>query len=116
MAQVRLVTMDDLTWGQIPGTTGGVAQIGEVIGSEDSDTIGAGFTRLEHTSMSRELEYDEVVLVLEGTMVVESGGDVLEARQGQALHIPKGAKTTYRFTEPTLLFYAIYPNNWQDLI
>lgn len=116
MGKVRLVATDDLTWAQIPGTSGGEALVGEVVSRENSETIGAGFARYENSSMSRELQYDEVILVLEGMMVVESDGTVLEAREGEVLHLASGAKTTYRFTEPTLLFYAVYPNNWEDLI
>ena len=115
-SQVRLIDKSDLQWEEIPGAVGGVAQIGEVISGEHSDTIGAGFTRLENTTMSREVAYDETVFVVEGTMTVESGGETLIARQGQALHIPKGSVTRYTFVEPTLLFYAIYPNNWAELI
>ena len=115
-SQVRLIDKSDLQWEEIPGAVGGVAQIGEVISGEHSDTIGAGFTRLENTTMSREVAYDETVFVVEGTMAVESGGETLIARQGQALHIPKGSVTRYTFVEPTLLFYAIYPNNWAELI
>ena len=116
MAGVRLIKMDGLEWGQIPGTTGGVAQIGEAISREDSDTIGAGFTRLENTSMSRELKYDETVYVISGAMTVECDGATIVAGPGEVLHMAKGARTSYAFGEPTLLFYAMYPNNWQDLI
>lgn len=113
---VRLIKLEDLEWGQIPGTSGGVAQIGEAISRDHSETIGAGFTRLENTSMERELQYDETVYVISGAMTVECDGEVLVARPGEVLHLSHGARTKYTFTEPTLLFYAMYPNNWQDLI
>lgn len=116
MSGVRVVGVEQLTWGQIPGTSGGIAQIGEVVSGKESQTIGAGFTRLENTSMSRELQYDEVVYVIEGAMTIAADGVTQVARPGQVVHLPKGSRTSYTFEEPTLLFYAIYPNNWADLI
>lgn len=57
------------------------------------------------------VQYDEVVLVLEGSFTVRTDDGVLNGSAMDSIWLPAGTKLTYK-AEEALLFYAIHPANW----
>lgn len=89
------------------------AEVAEVTGTGDGTVLGTGFARFRHARIPWTVQYDEVVLVIEGRLEVITEKATLTAGPKDSLWLPKGTKLTY-VSEDALVFYAIHPVNWQD--
>jgi ethanolamine utilization protein EutQ len=58
------------------------------------------------------LDYDEVDLVLEGTLRIEIDGRALEGRSGDVFYIPKGSRIVFGTPSRVRVFYVTYPADW----
>ena len=87
----------------------------EVISKDDSQ-MSAGFLTIEKSSFEWELCYEEIDIVLEGSLSITINGETYEACQGDVLFVPKGSKVTWSSSGYVKLFYATYPANWADLM
>ncbi|MEW6696611.1 MAG: cupin domain-containing protein [Bacillota bacterium] len=87
----------------------------EVINKNDSQ-MSAGFLTIEKSSFEWELCYEEIDIVLEGSLSVTINGETYTACQGDVLFLPKGSKVTWSSSEYAKLFYVTYPANWADLM
>ena len=58
------------------------------------------------------LDYDEIDLVLEGTLRVEIDGRKLEGRTGDVFYIPKGSRIVFATPSRVRVFYVTYPADW----
>lgn len=97
------------------GNPGNKVYFQEVIGKEDS-SMSAGFLTIDHSSFDWELSYEEIDLVLEGTLQVVINGKTYTAKKGDILYVPKGSKVTWKSPDRAKLFYATFPANWPDLM
>lgn len=80
----------------------------EVIGKQDS-SMSAGFLTVDHSSFERESAYEEINIVVEGTLDLTLNGRTFTAREGDVLYIPKGVKATKGSPDCAKLFYVNYP-------
>lgn len=87
----------------------------EVVSKDDSK-MSAGFLTIEKSSFDWELCYEEVDIILEGSLTITINGETYEACQGDVLFVPKGSKVTWSSSGYVKLFYVTYPANWADLM
>jgi len=87
----------------------------EVISKADSQ-MSAGFLTIEKSSFEWELCYEEIDIILEGSLSITMDGETYEAYQGDVLFVPKGSKVTWGSSGYVKLFYVTYPANWPDLM
>lgn len=87
----------------------------EVI-SKDESQMSAGFLTIEKSSFDWELCYEEIDIILEGSLSITINGETHEACQGDVLFVPKGSKVTWSSSGYVKLFYVTYPANWPDLM
>jgi ethanolamine utilization protein EutQ len=87
----------------------------EVISKDDSQ-MSAGFLTIEKSSFEWELCYEEIDIILEGSLSITINGETYQAYQGDVLFVPKDSKVTWSSSEYVKLFYATYPANWADLM
>jgi ethanolamine utilization protein EutQ len=87
----------------------------EVVSKDDSK-MSAGFLTIEKSSFEWELCYEEIDIVLEGSLSITMDGETYEACQGDVLFVPKGSKVTWSSSGYVKLFYVTYPANWADLM
>lgn len=87
----------------------------EVVSKDDSK-MSAGFLTIEKSSFEWELCYEEIDIVLEGSLSITINGETYEACQGDVLFVPKGSKVTWSSSGYVKLFYVTYPANWADLM
>ncbi|MEA4902999.1 cupin domain-containing protein [Desulfitobacterium sp.] len=106
----RSVQFENFDTGK-PGTH---AAFREVIGKDDSQ-MSAGFLTIEKSSFDWELGYEEIDIILEGSLSVTIHGKTYEACQGDVLFLPKGSKVTWNSTGYVKLFYVTYPANWSEI-
>lgn len=87
----------------------------EVVSKAESQ-MSAGFLTIEKSSFDWELCYEEVDIVLEGSLSITINGETYEACQGDVLFVPKGSRVTWSSSGYVKLFYVTYPANWPDLM
>jgi len=92
---------------------GDQAQIVEVTGTGDGTLLGTGFARFTNAEIPWSVKYDEVLLVLEGSVTVRTPGGDLEARAYDCVWLPKDTDLTY-VSADALVFYTIHPANWME--
>ncbi len=91
---------------------GEMAQIAEITNDDFGTELGTGFVRMVDAEIPWTTQYDEVVLVLEGVLEIETSDGILRAGPRETIWLPAKTKLTYRAGN-ALLFYAIHPVNWQ---
>ena len=89
------------------------AAVAEVTGSGDGTPLGTGFARLTMAEIPWTVQYDEVVLVLEGSVTIRTAQGDFEAGPRDSVWLPKGTDLTY-LSESALVFFAIHPSDWQE--
>ena len=92
---------------------GDQAAIAEITGSNDHTMLGAGLARFTNAAIPWTVRYDEVLLVLEGRVIVRTTDGDLEAGPKDCIWLPKGTDLTY-IADNALVFYAIHPANWAE--
>ena len=87
------------------------AEVAVVTGSEDGTALGSGFARFHRATIPWTVQYDEVLLVLEGEVTVETALGAFALGPQDCAWLPKGTELVYR-SESALVFYAIHPSDW----
>jgi len=84
--------------------------------SKDESQMSSGFLTIEKSSFEWELCYEEIDIVLEGSLSITINGETYHAHQGDVLFVPKGSKVIWSSSEYVKLFYVTYPADWADLM
>jgi ethanolamine utilization protein EutQ len=77
--------------------------------------MGAGVGLFERRSQELYVNYDEVIVVLEGTFRLKLGKDfseTLEAAPGDVIWLPEHTPLRYE-GDGAKVFYALYPVDWR---
>ena len=87
-------------------------QLVDVLSLDESPRLGCGVMEMDHTKFAWTLAYDEIDIVLDGTLEVLVDGRAVRAAAGQVIYIPKN--TAIRFSTPdhVRFLYVCYPANW----
>ena len=89
------------------------AEVAVVTGSADGTPLGSGFARFHKAAIPWTVQYDEVLLVLEGEVKVETASGAFALGPRDCAWLPKGTELVYR-SESALVFYSIHPSDWAD--
>ena len=92
---------------------GHMAQAAGVTGPEDGTRLGSGYARMSGAEIPWTIKYDEVILVIEGSLTVRTADGDLTAGPGESIWLPNGTELTY-IADNALVFYAIEPANWAE--
>lgn len=92
---------------------GDQAQVAVACGPGDGTELGCGYVRMSGAEIPWTIKYDEIVLVLEGSITIRTEAGDLTAGAHDSIWLPAGTELTY-FSENALLFYAIHPANWAE--
>ena len=111
-APARVVAKGDLGF-QPRFAFGEMCQIAEVTGTGQGTVLGTGFARMTKAEIPWTVQYDEVLLVVEGEITVRTAGGDLTAHAPDCIWLPAGTELTY-VAESALVFYAIHPANWSE--
>jgi ethanolamine utilization protein EutQ (cupin superfamily) len=74
-----------------------------------TDFGGGHFRWVEDSEIHGDLNYDEVVLVLGGSLEIETQDGVLVGGPGDTFVLKNGASATYRAKSGTHVFYVLHP-------
>lgn len=92
---------------------GSEAQIAEVSGTHLDTPLGTGFVRFKNADIPWTVRYDEILLVLEGEVAIQTPARTLKAGPNDCIWLPKDTALRYR-SDAALAFYAIHPANWAE--
>jgi ethanolamine utilization protein EutQ len=121
---VRLQRFDQLNF--VPRFEyGHMAESSEICGLKDGSELAAGFVRMRGARMHgarmhgaripRTIQYDETLIVLEGSLRIHIDDEVFEMFERDSIWLPAGTKLIYE-AESALIAYAIHPSNWHEQI
>jgi ethanolamine utilization protein EutQ len=82
---------------------GDQAQAAHLCGTDDDSKLGAGFGRLSKASFEWTVQYDEIILVLEGEVTALTDAGALIAGPKDTIWLPAGTRVTYQ-AEDALIF------------
>ena len=88
----------------------------DISGVEDDKNLGAGVMSIDHSALEWTLTYDEMDIVLEGTLQIETNGDIVEAGPGEMIIIPKNSHIHFQSPTTCKYLYVVYPTNWTDYL
>lgn len=87
----------------------GSARIARLIGRTNSSSLGGGIVIYEKLTVDWNLEFDEMITVIEGAMLVHSGGKTYRLEPGDVAWFPARTPLTYEVAERVVVSYAIWP-------
>jgi ethanolamine utilization protein EutQ len=88
----------------------------DISGVDDDKNLGAGVMSIDHSALEWTLTYDEMDIVLEGTLQIETNGDIVEAHPGEMIIIPKNSHIHFQSPSTCKYLYVVYPTNWTDYL
>jgi ethanolamine utilization protein EutQ (cupin superfamily) len=104
----------DASFERSPGQ-GGDVFAGNVVDQRHGGPITIGYGRYgPNESLDETMAVDDVMIVLEGRLTVESAGASMTAGPGEIVYMPKGERVTIRAHEDgAVTAYVTYPH-WQE--
>ena len=84
----------------------------------DSDNIGVGVGTWDAGQGTKEpipVMFDEVLFIIEGTLIVSTDDERREAHQGEVVHIAAGSFVSFNSTEGCRLVWCTSPPTWKAL-
>ena len=92
---------------------GHMAEAAELCGSKDGSSLGSGFVRLHNAHIPWTIQYDEMLILIEGELRVQVGEEIFQLQPQDSLWLPAGTELIYA-ADRALVAYAIHPANWQE--
>ncbi len=89
----------------------------DVVSLDESPRLGAGYMEvIEGKPFAWTLEYDEVDVILEGTLEIVTETGKVRGGAGDTIFIPKGSSIQFTCPEggKTRFVYVTYPADWQE--
>lgn len=111
-APAALTKFDDLSFAP-RFEYGHMAQVTEITGTGHGTKLGTGLGRFTDAEIPWTVQYDEVLLVLEGELTVRTKDGDLTAGPKDCIWLPTGTELTY-ISKSALVFFAIEPANWAE--
>lgn len=110
MREIRLFKKAEMPF-EPYGSPADKASIARLVGSELSESMGAGIATFDDCIIDWTIRYDELIVVLEGRFSLHADGKVHEMEPGDVIWLPKGTPLSYEGTGARV-FYALYPVDW----
>ncbi len=93
---------------------GHMAEAAEICGSNDGSSLGGGFARLHKAHIPWTIQYDEMLILIEGELRVHVGAEIFRLQPRDSLWLPAGTELIYQ-ADRALVAYAIHPANWHEV-
>ena len=112
--KVRKLSLGDTTLERSPGQDGEVF-VGNLVDERHGGPITIGYGRYgPGQSLAETMAVDDVMIVLEGRLSVETAEGTLTAGPGEIVYMPKGERVTIRsHEEGAVTAYVTYPH-WRE--
>ena len=112
--KVRKISISDAEFERSPNQDAAIFT-GNVVDQRHGGPITIGYGRYDpNQSLTETIAVHDVMIVLEGTLSVESDSNTLRAGPGDIIYMPEGEDVTIRSHEHgAVTAYVTYPH-WQD--
>ncbi|PCJ61519.1 MAG: hypothetical protein COA65_00735 [Rhodospirillaceae bacterium] len=107
MSGMKFFCKGEGTWQAWRGLKG--TRIRRLVGTRESETIGAGVLTMEKQTIVSSNDFDEVIVVLDGQYRSRSEGVEYEANPGDVFWVPAGTEFELETETTATIFYARYP-------
>ena len=87
----------------------GEAHIARLVGSDVSSSMGGGVVVYERLTVDWDLPFDEMIVVLEGSLRITSQGKTYDCGKGDAAWFPAHTPLSYEVASRAVVFYALHP-------
>lgn len=105
----------DMTYSQIQIYSGGYSSTCSLVTPAISTTLAATIATYDRSSVDWTTEYDQVSVVLGGTMLIhseEAENGLIEAKLGDVVWLPEGTHLKYG-GDRAVMFFVPYPVDWR---
>lgn len=96
------------------GKAGDRVYLKDMLTLEENRNLACGFMEMEESEFDWTLNYDEVDYIIEGTLVIKTGGEEISGNAGDVIMIPKGSRISFSAPGCVKFFYVTYPANWSE--
>lgn len=103
-----------MQWDSLPSETGSF-RITRPFTNRESPTIGGGLVEMEACEVPWTPNYDEIVIVMDGEMVIRQAGQDHFAQKGDMYLIRYGADIIYKTDTRATFAWVLYPAGWKNL-
>ncbi|MDR1711514.1 MAG: cupin domain-containing protein [Propionibacteriaceae bacterium] len=86
----------------------------DVLSIDESPRVGCGVMEVDRAQLPWTLTYDEIDIVLEGTLDIIVDGRTTRATAGQVIYIPKNTSVVFSARDKARFVYVVYPANWSE--
>lgn len=87
----------------------GRAQIARLVGKGNSNSLAGGVVIYERITVDWDLSFDEMITVIEGSMIIRSAGVTYNLVPGDVAWFPAHTPLTYDVPDRVVVSYAIWP-------
>ena len=81
---------------------------------DESPRLGCGVMEMDKTAFAWTLTYDEIDIVLDGTLEILIEGRSVRATAGQVIFIPKNTAIQFSTPDHARFLYVCYPADWAN--
>jgi ethanolamine utilization protein EutQ len=112
---VKLLEETGYLFEKLDGTIGrGEAKIARFVTDELSDTLGGGIVKMDNCKFPWTVQYDEILYITEGEIIIESDGERMVGKVGDSFFIEKGTPIIYEAASEGTFLFSLYPANWKQ--
>lgn len=86
----------------------------DVFSIEESRRLGCGIMEMKQTTLPWTLNYDEIDYVIEGSLSIKVNQEMVTAKQGELILIPKGSSIEFSVPDYARFIYTTYPADWAN--
>lgn len=86
----------------------------DVFSIEESRRLGCGIMEMKQTTFPWTLNYDEIDYVIEGSLSIKVNQEIVTAKQGELILIPKGSSIEFSVPDYARFIYTTYPADWAN--
>lgn len=87
----------------------------DVVTLEQSPRLGCGVMEMTASTFDWFLKYDEIDVILEGSLSIVIGDRTVTGNAGDIVFIPKDTAIKFSVPEFARFVYVTYPANWESL-
>ncbi|OLS34505.1 cupin domain-containing protein [Bacillus sp. MRMR6] len=110
---VILFKKEEYLFEPLEGTEGnGSAKIARFVTDKISSSLGGGIVKMEDCKFPWTVQYDEILFVTEGEVIIDSNGEKRIGKEGDSFFIEKSTPITYETSSQGTFIFCLYPANW----
>ena len=96
-------------------SSGTNVRLKDVITAADGSSMAAGYMALDKGLFPWKLTYDEIDIILEGSLIITRDNISVNGNPGDVIFIPKNSEITFSTNDKVRFIYVAFPANWNQM-